>query len=136
MIEGHAVDSDLSLGIYDKWVHVALSIDALRSPPFVSLYIDGVLIADGAVDEPRGDHLFYANPSAAIYFGPNFVGKLTEIRVWALVRPQDQIYANREWPLKMAKKKRKNRLQGKITVKPKTKAPIVLKPLVKLNGVC
>ena len=67
-------------------------------------------------------------------FGPNFVGKITEIRVWALVRPQDQIYANREWPLKMAKKKRKNRLQGiKISAsgKPKTKAPGVLKPMVK-----
>ena len=59
MIEGHAVDSESKpRNICDKWVHVALSIDALRSPPFVSLYIDGVLIADGAVDEPRGDHLF------------------------------------------------------------------------------
>ena len=53
------------------------------------------------------------------------------------MRPQDQIYANREWPLKMAKKKRKNRLQGiKISAsgKPKTKAPGVLKPMVKLSG--
>ena len=92
--------------------------------------------ADGSVDEPEGDHKFNSNPTSALYIAPNFIGELTELRVWALVRPQDQIYANREWALKMAKKKRRNRFNNvKIVANnKKTIGGGNNKPLVKLSG--
>ena len=136
-IAGDSVnDESEQRNISNKWVHVAFSIDALRSPPHVCLYIDGKLIADGSVDEPEGDHKFNSNPTSALYIAPNFIGELTELRVWALVRPQDQIYANREWALKMAKKKRRNRFNNvKIVANnKKTIGGGNNKPLVKLSG--
>ena len=105
-------DNTVPLFVAKRWAHVAVTIDAIRSPSRVCLYLNGKCVRNGEVEAPAGDNYVNTDPTSALFFAPNFDGRLTEIRVWALVRPEDQLYSNRDWPLKMAKKGRKNRLQS------------------------
>ena len=91
----------------NRWVHIALTIDAVRSPARVCLYVNGNCVAEGEMQNPNGGDLVNTDPSTALYICPNFCGQITEVRIWALTRPQDQLYAEKDWPLKMAKKGRK-----------------------------
>jgi hypothetical protein len=95
-----------------RWTHVAFTLEAKgKTLVEVALFVGGKpAVAAATPVQLRVPALAEARlRSTALEVGPNLVAgsRLTELRVWALLRHADDLYDNRESYLKLAEKRRR-----------------------------
>ncbi len=77
-----------------QWQHVAVSLNSNKT---VKLYIDGILVKQGILSNEMlhsETHLFMGEGS--MWQGRGFDGKLSDFRIWNVVRSIEEINANKD----------------------------------------
>jgi len=89
----------------DTWQHVAGVLDFTNKKIF--LYVDGVLVASKEVGVLFGSNTFFPATGGVRYIGSGstlnsnhfFHGSMDEMRLWTIVRTQQEIQENMEYPV-------------------------------------
>ena len=99
----------------NKWYHVAMTLDNNQGDGNgkVVLLVNGKVVAQGVAPTPDAGEKENLRDDCGLFVVPNVeLLQVTEIRVWALARPQHDIDATKDWTLKMAKKARGGKKRG------------------------
>jgi hypothetical protein len=75
-----------------RWHHLAASLQA--SSELLTLYLDGVPVAQGRVSAGRGNALPVEIGRNGPRTGKYFQGKLDDVRIWSVVRSASEIAAH------------------------------------------
>ncbi|CAM9133566.1 unnamed protein product, partial [Hapterophycus canaliculatus] len=83
---------------WDKWTHVAVTMDTSRdeSSAEVRLFLDGLRVGLGTCRFNKVPQ--FSMSETWMVLGPDLVGwKLTEARIWAMLRDEDSLQARQDW---------------------------------------